>query len=524
MRPKLSIILVLIVLVPTALLIGFGIRLAGHEQVNTRERFESLLNDRLGDVDQGIAQVLDNWETRLLRLFELPDNSSSQLKRIAITSPLLEQTFALDAEGQLLYPTYNNQSTSTELDFLERVNEVLLRKDFVMQSEGGESPKTHSWLSWFWGSDIRLLFWMLDAEGRTIGGEVDKVILTSDIINSLPHTQSELDLSSENNVDTRIRLVNSRLEVIYQWGSYEVPEGSSPISTRSLSSPLSAWSLQLFQNTDPLESVGTSILLTIIVSTLALGLVLAGLGVYFYREYSRDINEASQRVSFVNQVSHELKTPLTNIRLYTELLSKRLNVGDSKAAEYAEIIVSENQRLSRLIGNVLSFGRKERDKLILNRTQGQVDEQIVNVLESYKPALVATGIELDVDLNADHLVLLDGDVIGQVLGNLLSNVEKYAVSGSYLRIESRRVGEITTISVSDKGPGVPQSETENIFEPFYRIDNRLSEGISGTGIGLSIARDLARLHGGDLQLLPSTLGASFEITLLTPSIDEENLS
>jgi signal transduction histidine kinase len=397
-----------------------------------------------------------------------------------------------------------------------------LRKDFVKQSEGDLSLEAHGWFSWFWGSDIRLLFWMRDAEGRTIGGEVAQVILTSDIINYLPHTQSKLDLSAARDVETRIRLVNSRLELIYQWGSYEVPEGSKPISTRSLSSPLSAWSLQLFQSTDPLENAGSSILLTIIVSTLALGLVLAGLGAYFYREYSRDLKEASQRVSFVNQVSHELKTPLTNIRLYTELLAKRLKVGDSKAAEYAEIIVSENQRLSRLIGNVLSFGRKERDKLTLNRSQGQVDEQIANVLESYRPALVATGIELDVDLNADLLVFLDGDVIRQVLGNLLSNVEKYAGSGKYLRIESRRVGDITRVTVTDKGPGVPQTETEKIFEPFYRIDNRLNAGVSGTGIGLSIARDLAQLHGGDLKLIPSEQGASFELSLLTPTIEEKN--
>ena len=105
--------------------------------------------------------------------------------------------------------------------------------------------------------------------------------------------------------------------------------------------------------------------------------------------------------------------------------------------------------------------------------------------------------------------------VEQILVNLFNNVEKYAVQGKRLDIASRQDGERTTILVSDAGPGIPPAEQDRIFQPFYRISNRL-EGPAGAGIGLSIARGLARLHQGDLRLVDSATGATFEVELHTP--------
>jgi len=95
-----------------------------------------------------------------------------------------------------------------------------------------------------------------------------------------------------------------------------------------------------------------------------LGATVISLTYYFYREQSREMREAAQRVSFVNQVSHELKTPLTNIRMYAELIEKDADESDERLQRYAGVIVSESQRLSRLIGNVLTFSRKQRRNLV----------------------------------------------------------------------------------------------------------------------------------------------------------------
>ena len=97
-------------------------------------------------------------------------------------------------------------------------------------------------------------------------------------------------------------------------------------------------------------------------------------------------------------------------------------------------------------------------------------------------------------------------------------MEKYGAGGKHLELISRRHGEEIEITVADRGPGLPPRERQRIFEPFYRVNDALTEGVSGTGIGLTISRELARLHGGDLQLEPSETGARFRLTLHCPLV------
>ena len=135
------------------------------------------------------------------------------------------------------------------------------------------------------------------------------------------------------------------------------------------------------------------------------------------------MREATQRVSFVNQVSHELKTPLTSIRMYAELLEEELNDDNEKARNHVAVIVSESQRLSRLIGNVLTFGRKQRSALKLRCVNGDIDAIIRNVAQRFEPGLHEKDIEVVFDAGIGKQAHFDPDVLEQVLGNLLSNIE-----------------------------------------------------------------------------------------------------
>jgi len=165
---------------------------------------------------------------------------------------------------------------------------------------------------------------------------------------------------------------------------------------------------------------------------------------------------------------------------------------------------------------VLTFARQQRDKLTLRKSTGRVDEVIARVIERFSPVFAESGIEVTFDGSADSTVWLDVDAVEQILGNLLSNVEKYAADGGHLEIASRRQAEYTTIEVTDHGPGIPAASKKSVFRPFYRISDRI-EGRAGTGIGLSIARELARLHGGDVTLEPSDTGTRFQVRLHTPT-------
>jgi len=206
--------------------------------------------------------------------------------------------------------------------------------------------------------------------------------------------------------------------------------------------------------------------------------------------------------------------------MYAELLERDLPEGDSRAARQLGIIVAESARLSRLIGNVLTFSRQQNDRLALHHSAGSIDLCISFVLEHFHAALEAKGVASAFDAGAGGAVLFDRDAVEQILGNLFSNVEKYAAAGGQMQVCSRQQGDTTTIRVADRGPGIPRGQEERIFEPFHRLSNRLSDGVTGTGIGLTIARELARRHGGDLRVVPAEQGACLELQLHTPGVAE----
>src|SRR5690606_38541242 len=110
-------------------------------------------------------------------------------------------------------------------------------------------------------------------------------------------------------------------------------------------------------------------------------------------------------------------------------------------------------------------------------------------------------------------VYADADAVGQIVANLVSNVEKYAASGGSLVIATRQDADRAVVRVTDRGPGIAAAHEGKVFTPFYRVSDRVTDGVTGTGIGLAIARDLARAGGGDLVLVPAGTGACFELIL-----------
>ncbi len=168
--------------------------------------------------------------------------------------------------------------------------------------------------------------------------------------------------------------------------------------------------------------------------------------------------------------------------------------------------------------NVLTFASHRRGKLRLHPQTAVVDDIIASVVTSFAPTLETMGIKVILEGEAGRRVELDVDLLEQILGNLINNVEKYATDATELRITCRQDAAMTTIVVTDNGAGIPAAQRDSVFQPFVRLSNKLTDGISGTGIGLTIARQLAILHGGNLALLPQNGGAAFELTLSTPEV------
>jgi signal transduction histidine kinase len=183
------------------------------------------------------------------------------------------------------------------------------------------------------------------------------------------------------------------------------------------------------------------------------------------------------------------------------------------------VVVAESQRLGRLITNILTFSRADKDTGAppLQPGAGCVDDVVRGLLDQFAPGFQSSGISARFDAGAPRRVRIDTDALTQILGNLLGNVEKYAPRGP-LVVRTAAAPPITRITVEDQGPGIPAADRERVFEPFVRLGSPTHEGVPGTGIGLGIARDLARRHGGELRVLPSERGARFEVILYTEEV------
>ena len=384
----------------------------------------------------------------------------------------------------------------------------------------------HGWTVWRTGTKSQIFFWFWNEKNQLTGLKLIPSFWLSELISRLPGDNSATEIIG----NARIQLLNEAQDVQHQWGSFEHSqiENIQPLGQRILSHPLDGWRLAYFSPQKTTSNLQWLFYLGIL---LFFGLLIFGLGLYIWREYRRDMRIAEQRVTFVNQVSHELKTPLTNICLYAELLESENEDLDAnvKISKYTQVLTTESQRLGRLINNVLSFSRSEQteqNKQRIEKKNGNINDVIANTIEIFKPAFSAKNIQIDIDLQANKQALFDANAVEQILNNLLGNIEKYAAKGQYALIRSRSDKDMTEIHVLDHGPGISKSASKKIFEPFFRGSEKLTEGVSGTGIGLSIARDLCRKHGGDLLLQSNkpehANGAHFVATLNVTTENQVN--
>ena len=239
--------------------------------------------------------------------------------------------------------------------------------------------------------------------------------------------------------------------------------------------------------------VFSSVLALILVAALLLG------GSVLLIQVRRNSLEAVRKTTFVSNVSHELKTPLTTIRMYGEMLGDGIVKDETKKKGYLETIISESQRLTRLVNNVLDFGRLERGEKTYNREEIVLGSAVENILETQRPRLESAGLELEwVDDSQAAAAKLDPDALEQVLLNLLDNLVKYAADGKYAGVRLKKEAETVSIEVSDLGPGIPSEQRERIFETFHRVDDSLTSNKPGCGIGLGIAKKLVEDMEGQI--------------------------
>jgi signal transduction histidine kinase len=236
-----------------------------------------------------------------------------------------------------------------------------------------------------------------------------------------------------------------------------------------------------------------------------------------YKSAQALVDLSERRAQFVSSVTHELKTPLTNIRMYIEMLAQGIAKDTEQEQEYFQIIDSEGSRLTRLINNVLDLSKLEKKQRALDLKPGTFEEIVAEVKTVMQAKLKQEGFHLKFVQQTGRAFSYDREAMIQVLINLIENSIKFgrAAERKEIVIRTYSEGRWMTIAVSDFGPGIPRRALKKIFDDFYRVDNALTQTTRGTGIGLALVKKFIYLMGGRIRAENNT-GAGCTITISLP--------
>lgn len=250
---------------------------------------------------------------------------------------------------------------------------------------------------------------------------------------------------------------------------------------------------------------------------LVLCLLLLAVVVLLGRGNLRQMEVAQLRTHLVSNISHELKTPLSLIRLYAETLEHGRVADAGERQKFLEIITRESKRLTHLINNILDVDRIEGGRKRYSYAQVSPARVVRATVEAYRFQLVEDGFELRLDVD-DGLpaMMLDEEAIAQALINLLDNAAKYSDTVKEIGVRLFRQSERVGLAVSDRGIGIAGGEHQRIFEPFYRVERGLVHDVKGSGLGLAVVRHVAQAHGGEVEV-DSTPGRGSTFTLWLPT-------
>jgi two-component system, OmpR family, phosphate regulon sensor histidine kinase PhoR len=413
-------------------------------------------------------------------------------------APVLS-VYILDADLQPIGSGYFSkleptQAASVRDDFLARIKPTLPIKQVPGEAERGRFHTTEDGL-----------FSYARKGTHYIVLETDLVYLVTQIFRVV------LDLSATKNY--LFQVIDENGEGVYG------PDfkTTGPVIELPFSQTVTRWKLRVGQRgtTTPSER-GRRKLIDIVLIGLALGGIVAGLGVLLLAmRRERKANELKS--DFISNVSHELKTPLSIISMFGEMLALGRVKTSEQATEYAEIIWRESVRLARLIDNVLDFAKIERGKDVYEFAGGDVAEVIGRAIELSQHRLAKAELTVETDLEPDlPPARIDANAYTLAVMNLIDNAIKYAPEGKRLVIRLRRRNERIVLEVKDFGPGIDPSEHERIFERFYRARAVRLKPIRGSGIGLALVDHIARAHGGGVWV-DSTPGEGATFGLWIPA-------
>ncbi len=543
-------------LVPTLIIAIIAFKLLSHEQERINRSAIDALSQRATLISETIHLTIETVQDNLTKsLFGLDsDKLIKKLIEWEETNPLVRNVFVYKNKKNLEYPVRGLESTLEQRRFIARydslfsgrtkfdfnamslrdepkINRVsdsysgLDRKDLdkkpvkssrqklvalskVVQKAPVLEPQANfletnkkqpveksGWIPWFSENSLHILGWVQNFQnGPVYGVELELMTLLSRLVIDFPKLSKK---------GAALVLMDGNGNFMHQSGKWVADPDDKPVDIIPISSLLPHWQIAVFADEKGFGSTKGFLYVSVILLGVFIAAILSG-GILLTRLTLQNMKDARLKTSFVSSVSHELKTPLTSIRMYAELLLSKRVKDENKIQTHLSVIVNESQRLTRLINNVLDFGKLEQGKKTYQKTHFKLDQFLNEIIKAHSIRIKNQGLEIitQIDEQSNYHVMTDKDAIEQVVLNLLDNALKYAGNGKFIKFIIIKEDAVIFLKICDDGPGIPSTQRERIFEKFHRVDNSLISNQPGSGLGLSIARQILRDLGGDLFFEP----------------------
>lgn len=254
----------------------------------------------------------------------------------------------------------------------------------------------------------------------------------------------------------------------------------------------------------------------ILVGLLTITAAMVGITVMQLR---REHELARLRADFISSVSHELRTPLSQILLFAETLNLGRVRTEEERHTATDVIVQEGRRLMHLVENILHFSRAERRMTRLGPERLDLSAAVRAIVDDWRPLAAAADVSVIMDLAPNVEAIADRSALRQIVLNLLDNAMKYGPPHQTVTVETRAVAGRARIAIVDEGEGIPPRERERVWSSFYRLEQHANSAVAGSGIGLFVVRELARLHGGNTWIEDGPTGGARVVVELQSPID-----
>jgi signal transduction histidine kinase len=459
-----------------------------------REQARDMASMAAQKVEMMLRHTEDAFLDRLQAQLAAGDDSPATLDRLVADTPLVRRLYLFERDGALRYPPAWRHADDAAL--FGPIVTGLARGFWERGGKREVSPGTQVCLAVMVKSAREPL---LVAYARDVDAIRREILETS-----LAGLESS----------TIVAVLDDAGRPVYSPAPLEQAEHVLAVA---VGETLPNWRVAVYAppGTSPRDSVRRQVM----IFTAALGVlvaVIAGGSVLTWRLMRRESEMAELRSDFVANVSHDLKTPLSVIRMFGETLELGRVPDEARRQEYYRVIMRESERLSRLIDNVLDFSRIEGGRQRYERIPAPVEPLVRDTVEAFAYPLEQQGFKVEVTVAPDLPdVPMDAGAVAQALANLVDNAIKYSGEERSIAVAAYRDGDRLALSVTDRGIGIPPAEHARIFEKFYRVGRSETQGRRGSGVGLALVRHIAEAHGGSVSV-QSAPGQGSRFTLRLP--------